>query len=111
LIRNREKRLRQERDKVKEQSNVLILQTQELTKTKDYLHEALTKSDKARMEMEKTKTELEKANLELKSKLDEIEKYGKVTIGREVRMAELKEKIKKLEDTVKDLQDQITNKE
>jgi len=111
LIRNRELRLRQERDKVKEQSNFLMLQTQELSQTKDYLHEALTKSDKARMETEKTKQDLEKANFELSAKLKELEKYGQITIGREVRMAELKGKIKKLEDTVKNLQDQITNKE
>jgi len=104
LIRNREKKLRQERDKVTEQSQVLTVQTQELTKTKDYLHEALTKSDAARVEIEKTKTELEKANLELQAKLRELEKYGQVTTGRELKMMELKEKIKTLEKRIEELE-------
>ncbi|PIS31978.1 MAG: hypothetical protein CO001_01055 [Candidatus Portnoybacteria bacterium CG_4_8_14_3_um_filter_40_10] len=104
LIRSREKKLRQERDKVTEQSQVLTVQTQELTKTKDYLHEALTKSDAARVEIEKTKTELEKANLELQAKLRELEKYGQVTTGRELKMMELKEKIKTLEKRIEELE-------
>jgi len=114
LIRNREKKLRQERDKVTEQSQVLTVQTQELTKTKDYLHEALTKSDKARTESEKARSEatsakedLEKANLELKTKLDEVEKYNKVTVGREVRMAELKEKMKSMEREIDELKSRL----
>ena len=111
LIRNREARLRQERDKVKEQSNVLMLQTQELSQTKDYLHEALTKSDAARVEIEKTKTDLEKANLELQAKLRELEKYGQVTTGRELRMIELKDKIKTMEARMKELELQINKKQ
>jgi len=75
-----------------------------LTKTKDYLHEALTKSDAARVEIEKTKTELEKANLELQAKLRELEKYGQVTTGRELKMMELKEKIKTLEKRIEELE-------
>jgi len=104
LIRNRESKLRQERDKVKEQSTALILQTQELTKTKDYLHEALTKSDKSRME-------LLAAQKQLEDKIRELEKYGEVTTGREIRMVELKEKIKKLEDVVNDLQTQVAKQQ
>jgi hypothetical protein len=104
LIRNREQKLRQERDKVTEQSQFLTVQTQELTKTKDYLHEALTKSDAARVETEKTKTELQKANLELQAKLSELEKYGRVTTGRELKMIELKDKIKTLEKRIEELE-------
>jgi len=110
LIRNRESRLRQQRDQLSGQTQLLTTQTQELTKTKDYLHEALTKSDKSRAELEKTKVDLEKANLELKTKLDEVEKYNKVTVGREVRMAELKEKIKTMEARMKELEQQINQK-
>ncbi|PIS30335.1 MAG: hypothetical protein COT41_03445, partial [Candidatus Portnoybacteria bacterium CG08_land_8_20_14_0_20_40_83] len=82
-------------------------QTQELSKTKDYLHEALTKSDAARVEIEKTKAELEKANLELQAKVRELEKYGQVTTGRELKMIELKEEIKNLRETVENLKDQL----
>lgn len=103
LIRNREARLKQERDKVKEQSDVLIVQTQELTETHDYLHEALTKSDKARIELEKIKQQLE-------AKIEELEKYGQVTTGRELKMVELKEKIKNMEERMKELEQQIKEK-
>jgi len=104
LIRNRETRLRQERDKVKEQSNALTLQTRELIQTKDYLHEALTKSDKSRIELIAAQEQLE-------AKIRELEKYGEVTTGREIRMIELKEKIKNLEEVVKDLQAQMADKQ
>jgi len=104
LIRNREQKLRQERDKVTEQSQVLTVQTQELTRTKDYLHEALTKSDAARVEIEKTKDQLQKANLELTAKIRELEKYGQVTTGRELKMMELKGQIKTLEKRIEELE-------
>ena len=104
LIKNREKRLRQQRDQLSVQTQLLTVQTQELSQTKDYLHEALTKSDKARSELEKTKADLEKANLELRAKLDEVEKYGEVTTGRELKMIELKDKIRTLELRINDLE-------
>jgi len=104
LFRKREKRLQNQRDELSIKSNSLTVQTQELTRTKDYLHEALTKSDKARMDLEHTKAQLEKANLELKAKLEELEKYGEVTTGRELKMIELKEKIKTLEQRVNELE-------
>ncbi|PIS31949.1 MAG: hypothetical protein COT41_00230, partial [Candidatus Portnoybacteria bacterium CG08_land_8_20_14_0_20_40_83] len=55
IFRNREKKLRGKTDEAIKKSELLTLQTQELSKTKDYLHEALTKSDAARVEIEKTK--------------------------------------------------------
>jgi len=100
IFRNREKKLRGKTDEAIKKSELLTLQTQELSKTKDYLHEALTKSDAARVEIEKTKAELEKANLELQAKVRELEKYGQVTTGRELKMIELKEEIKNLRETV-----------
>jgi len=118
LIRNREKKLRQQRDQLSGQTQLLTVQTQELTKAKDYLHEALTKSDKSRMESEKARAEansakedLEKANLELQAKLREVEKYGQVTTGRELKMIELKEKIKNMETRMKELEQQINKKQ
>ena len=110
LFKKREKRLADQRDDLIKKSGLLTVQTQELTKTKDYLHEALTKSDKARTELEHTKAQLEKTNAELKAKLDEVEKYGQVTTGRELKMAELKEKIKSMEERIRELEQQITDK-
>jgi hypothetical protein len=110
LFRRREARLLIQKNELAEKTQILTVKTQELTKTKDYLHEALTKSDAARVEIEKTKNELQKANLELQAKLKELEKYGQVTIGRELKMAELKKEIKKLQDTVGDLQEQINKR-
>jgi hypothetical protein len=104
LIRRREKGLREESEKSAKQAEILIAQTQELTKTKDYLHEALVKSDKSRQELTKAKEELE-------AKIRELEKYGEVTTGRELRMMELKEKIKNLEDVVKNLQTQVSKQQ
>jgi len=46
---------------------------------------------------EKLETEVEKRTEELQKKIDELEKFKKVTVGRELRMAELKKEIKKLE--------------
>src|SRR4030042_1833966 len=100
LIRNREKKLREQRDQLSGQTQLLTVQTQELTETRDYLHEALTKSDKARSELEKTKESQQKTNLELQAKLEEVEKYGQVTTGRELKMIELKDKIKTLEQRI-----------
>jgi hypothetical protein len=104
LIRNREKKLREKSDQLSGQTQKLTVQTQELTQTKNYLHEALTKSDKARGELERTKADLEKANLELRAKLDEVEKYGEVTTGRELKMIELKDKIRTLEQRITELE-------
>lgn len=105
LFRKREKKLQQQKDELVQKSEVLTTKTEELTKTKDYLHEALTKSDAARTETEKTKGQLEKANQELKAKIDELEKYGQLTTGREIKMVELKEKIKALEDRIGELEE------
>ncbi|OGZ33589.1 MAG: hypothetical protein A2Y98_01495 [Candidatus Portnoybacteria bacterium RBG_19FT_COMBO_36_7] len=103
LFKKREIKLVAQRNELSEKTQTLVHQAQELNKTKDYLHEALTKSDKARNELEATKKNLEKTNLELKNKLDELEKYGQVTTGRELKMIELKEKIRLLEQRIGEL--------
>jgi hypothetical protein len=107
LLKRREKKLESQKDELIDKTQKLTHQTQELTKTRDYLHEALSKSDKARVEVEKTKTELQKMNLELQAKINELEKYGQVTTGRELRMIELKEEIKNLRETVENLKSQL----
>jgi hypothetical protein len=109
LIRKREKSLREKSESLGEQTRALTLQAQELTRTKDWLHEALAKSDKTRIEIQKAKGELEEANRELKAKIEELEKYGKITVGREIKMSELKEQIKILEKRVKDTEEEKNN--
>lgn len=110
LFKKRIKSLREQSDKLTQQSQVLTLQTQELTQAKDQLQGALTKSDVARRAATQAREEMEKANLELKQKIDELEKFYKITVGREVRMVELKSEIKNLKDTIKKLEDELSKK-
>ena len=102
LFRIREKRLQDKTTQAVKQSQILLTQTQELTQTKNWLSDALIKSDKARAETNAAKEELEKANIELRAKIEELERYGQVTTGRELKMIELKEKIKILEERIKE---------
>jgi len=53
------------------------------------------------LELKQSNDKLVKAFDELKESQQELEKWYKLTIGREVRMAELKEKIKEMEDKTK----------
>lgn len=110
LIRNREKKLRQQRDQLSGQTQLLTLQTQELTHAKDQIQDALVRSDVARRAATQSRDEAEKANLELKKKIDELEKFYKITIGREVRMVELKSEIKDLKDTIKKLEEELSGR-
>jgi len=102
IFRKREKRLRNKTDEVIKKSEVLNLQTQELTQSKDQLQDALVISDVARRAATQARDEAEKANLELKKKIDELEKFYKITVGREVRMAELKSEMKELKKKIKE---------
>ena len=95
--------LKIKKDELTGKTEILTTQTQELTKTRDWLHDALIKSDTARLEIKKTKDELQKTNVELQAKINELEKYGEVTTGRELKMIELKEKIRLLEEKIAEL--------
>ncbi|OGZ33590.1 MAG: hypothetical protein A2Y98_01500 [Candidatus Portnoybacteria bacterium RBG_19FT_COMBO_36_7] len=103
LFRKREEELKIKKDELTGKTEILTTQTQELTKTRDWLHDALIKSDTARLEIKKTKDELQKTNVELQAKINELEKYGEVTTGRELKMIELKEKIRLLEEKIAEL--------
>ena len=49
---------------------------------------------------ERTK-ELEKSKKDLESKIDELERFNKLSVGRELKMVELKRKVKELEEMLK----------
>jgi len=70
----------------------------------------LVTSDTARRAATQARNEMEKANLELKKKIDELEKFYKITVGREVRMVELKSQIKDLKDTIKKLDEELSGR-
>lgn len=98
LIKNRENKLRQQGDQLLKQTQLLGLQTHELIQAKGELQSALAKSDVARKAAVQARDETEKANTELNKKINELEKFYNVTVGREVRMAELKQRVKELEE-------------
>jgi predicted RNase H-like nuclease (RuvC/YqgF family) len=52
-------------------------------------------------------TERKQAEEKLKNKVDELEKWQKLTVGRETKMAELKKKIQELEKEIKDWQKRL----
>ena len=52
---------------------------------------------KSRDEIEKYSQTLEERTRELETKIDELQKYKKVIVGRELKMVELKNKIRELE--------------
>jgi hypothetical protein len=94
LFRKRERVLQEQRDK-------LNVQTQQLKSSKDELQSALVRSDVARKAASKARDEMEKANVELKEKVGELERFYRITVGREVKMAEMKSEIKKLKELAK----------
>lgn len=110
LFRRREGRLKKQKNELTKKTNILALQTQELIQAKGELQSALTKSDVARKAASLARDEMEKANLELNEKIDELEKFYKVTVGREVRMAELKSQISELKATIKKLERELPEK-
>ena len=52
-------------------------------------------------EKKKAEEELKKAHKELQTKYDELKRFERLTVGRELKMIELKKKIKKLEERLK----------
>jgi len=105
LFRGREKKLVVQTNELVQKTQLLTQQAQELMQAKNQIQSALVKSDVARSAANKARDELENANLELKQKIEELEKFYKVTVGREVRMAELKSEIKEFKKTIKKLEE------
>jgi len=110
LFRRRERRLVDQKNDLVKKTNLLMIQTKELTQAKGQVEGALTRSDIARRAATQSIDEAEKSNLELKKKIDELEKFYKITVGREVRMVELKSQIKDLKDTIKKLEEELSGR-
>ncbi|HDM67115.1 MAG TPA: PAS domain S-box protein, partial [Thermoplasmatales archaeon] len=51
-------------------------------------------------------TDRKQMEKKLKEKIDELERYKKLTVGRELRMIELKQRIKELEEEIRKLQEE-----
>ena len=49
-------------------------------------------------ELKESRGSIERQNVKLEKKIDELERYKKVTVGREMRMIELKKRMKELEE-------------
>jgi len=110
LFKQREKRLMVQKNELLDKTAVLTTQTQELIQAKDQIEGALVKSDVAGRAAAQSRNEAEKANTELQKKIDELEKFYKITVGREVRMVELKSQMKELRQTIKNLEGEISKK-
>ncbi|HEX8994348.1 MAG TPA: HAMP domain-containing protein [Candidatus Paceibacterota bacterium] len=54
--------------------------------------------EKSQQELHAAKTQLQEVNSDMRTKLVELEKFKALTIGRELKMIELKEKMKELEE-------------
>jgi hypothetical protein len=79
----------------------VINKTLEIEKSANLLKEELRKEKKIIEEKEKLNIEQKKVKMELENKIIEMEKFQDLTIGRELKMVELKEKIKQLEKNKK----------
>jgi hypothetical protein len=96
LFKRRENSLMLQRDELSKKTETLMLAQNEL-------QSALMKSDIARKVATRARDDIEKANVELKQKMEELERFYKMTVGREVKMEEMKSEIKKLKETIKKL--------
>ena len=82
----------QKRNELEEEKTSLQIKVKARTKELEELTQALDQRVKGRTQ------ELERSKEELQERVNELEKFHKLTIGRELKMAELKEKIKELEE-------------
>jgi len=84
--------LLQKRNELEEKRTALEIKVKARTQELEELTQTLDQRIKERTQ------ELEKSKEELQGRVDELERFHKLTIGRELKMAELKERIKELEE-------------
>jgi len=61
----------------------------------------ITARKRAEEELKKKTEELEKSKKELEAKIHDLERFSKMSVGRELKMVELKKRIKELENELK----------
>ncbi|MCK4782052.1 PAS domain S-box protein [Candidatus Parcubacteria bacterium] len=83
-VKERTKELQKAKDSIEESKNVLEVKVKARTRELAELNQGLDKKVKARTK-------------ELQERVDELERFHKLTIGRELKMIELKQEIKRLE--------------
>ncbi|MCK5592384.1 MAG: hypothetical protein KAI72_10555, partial [Candidatus Pacebacteria bacterium] len=82
--------------------------TKELEKTKIELEKKVSERTSQLFDLNKNlEDEVQKRTIELKSKLIELKKFNKIAIGRELRMIELKEEIKRLKGIINAFESQL----
>ncbi len=74
-------------------SKLVVQKVKESREVRDRLEVALLENEKRRVELEER---VKKRTEELQQKVEELEKFQKLAVGREIKMIELKEEIKKL---------------
>lgn len=97
LFRKREKILREQRDELSLKTQELIKTTQELQEAKTGLETKLKeKTERLKRISQDLEEKVKERTKELQLKIDELEKFRRLTIGREIKMIELKKEIEKL---------------
>ncbi|MCF7845381.1 MAG: hypothetical protein K9M12_01280 [Candidatus Pacebacteria bacterium] len=61
-------------------------------------------------EVEKRTSKIEEQKKELEEKVDYLERFGKITVGREVRMKDLKEEVEKLKREKEELENKLNER-
>lgn len=99
LFRKRERKLREQKDELLTKTQALTELTKELEEAKASLEIKVKARTKELEELtESLEEKVQGRTKELQDRIRELEKFHQLTIGRELKMVELKEEIKKLKE-------------
>jgi len=102
LFRKREKTLREQKDQLSVKTQTLTGLTKELEGAKTSLEiKVKERTEQLKTLAESLEGKVKERTKELQLKIDELEKFQRLTIGREVAMVELKKEIKKIKEELK----------